>query len=182
MNSKMMRTSSAHYSRSQTVVSFHKLTWGTASFYGSSLGTLYSSYNSCTGEVSSSNSSELLKYRRVVTDLSSITATISNFSDSFFHGIAFYAPSTEETVIFYKAVYEDAEETMMAMCFVTERLANVSTTTATFRKPTVALHTFRHIESNVSFFALPITLLISLASIAASSIAIIYPTFKKMKR
>jgi len=127
--------------------------------------------------------SDKLSNRKIVNDVPSIIATISNNTmNGFFSGIAIFAPSAASTVLFHSSTSYEAEKGMIGLSFIAYRLANASEATGPVRKSSVNIRTFRHIESDVSFFSMPIALLLGIAFITATSIAVIYPTFEKINR
>lgn len=143
----------------------------------------YYSSDSYYGSSTSNNESDLLSTRKLVNDLPSMIATISNSTTAgYFGGIAIFAPSPESTILFHDSTPYNAEDHMIGMSFIAYRLANSLNTTGTARKSSVNIRTFRHVESDVSFFSMPIALLLGLAFITAVSIAIIYPTFERINR
>ena len=133
--------------------------------------------------VRNNSKSDLLTKRKLVNDIPSVIATISNStSNGYFSGIAIFAPSPESAILFHDSSPYGAEDYMIGMSYITYRLANATKATGTARKSSVSIRTFRHVESDVTFFSMPIALLLGLTFITAASIAVIYPTFEKINR
>jgi len=142
-----------------------------------------SNYNDYGSSGNSNSTDDKLYARKIVNDIPSMIATISNStSGGGFNGIAIFAPSPASTILFHDSSSYDAENHMIGLSLITYRLANASKATGIARKSSVNIRIFRHIESDVNFFSMPIALLLGLAFITAASIAVIYPTFEKINR
>lgn len=96
-------------------------------------------------------------------------------------GILIWAPTPETAVIFHDVDFYNVGRNLQAMSLVTNRLAN-STSTRPARISNTKLRYFTHVRSNVSMWALPVTILLVIAFISATSISIMYPAFEKINR
>jgi ABC-type multidrug transport system ATPase subunit len=128
--------------------------------------------------------SEALSTRVFVNDTSDLVFGITNYSGSGYYGFGIWSPTPETATLYYNDYDDNFQrgKAMMALSLITNRIANATTTTGTARKVFAAVRSLRHPGSNVSVFSLPIAILLVLAFIAASSIAVIYPAFEKNNR
>jgi ATP-binding cassette subfamily A (ABC1) protein 3 len=130
---------------------------------------------------SSYSADEALSTRRIVNDTAAVITGITNSTASF-SGFAIFAPTPETAVLFHRTADYDAAIDMRAFNLITNRIRNSSTTTGTAKVSFGTIRTMRHIENNVNFLSLPITVLIVLGFVTAASIAVIYPAFEKINR
>ncbi|KUJ19510.1 P-loop containing nucleoside triphosphate hydrolase protein [Mollisia scopiformis] len=143
---------------------------------------IYSSGNTCSNE--SCLATELVATRQLVNNTADMIFGITNSSGYGYDGFGIYAPSPESAILFYSTEnYDSAIEVGMdAFGFITNRISNSSTDTGKARISSATLRTMVHAENNVSLLSLPISALIALAFIAATSISVIYPTFERINQ
>jgi ATP-binding cassette subfamily A (ABC1) protein 3 len=108
---------------------------------------------------STSSDSEALSTRRFVNDSSSMIAAITNSSLTTFNGFGILAPTPEKAILFHDTYHYSADVNSYAFSLITNRIRNSSTTDGTAVLSSVSLRSMRHIQNNVSFLNLPITLL-----------------------
>ena len=118
--------------------------------------------------------------RQFVNDTTAMIAAITNTSVESFEGFGIFAPTPETAILFHDTYTYNAGVHMEAFSLITNRIRNSSTNTGTARTTSVTLRAMRHISNNVNFLNLPITFLIVLAFVTASSIAVIYPAYEKI--
>ena len=125
---------------------------------------------------------QTLSTRVFLNDTSQITGFITNSSNTDgFYGFGIWAPSPDSTILFHDSEAYNAQVYMSAFSYITNRLAN-NTQTGTARVCSASLRTFTQISDNVSFWNMPIAIILVLAFLAAASIAVIYPAFEKVNR
>lgn len=118
--------------------------------------------------------------RQFVNDTTAMIAAITNTSVGSFYGFGIFAPTQETAILFHDTYTYNAGVHMDAFNLITNRIRNFSTSTGTARTSSVTMRAMRHITNNVNFLSLPITFLIVLAFVTASSIAVIYPAYEKI--
>lgn len=128
---------------------------------------------------SGSNTTQILDTRQFFNDTSSMIAEITNSSGFGFYGISIWAPTPVTAVIFHDSESYISEVHMHSFSLITNRIAN-ATSTGRARVSSAHLRFFAHVESNVSFWSMPIAIILVLAFIAAASIAVIYPSFERI--
>jgi ATP-binding cassette, subfamily A (ABC1), member 3 len=145
---------------------------------------MFQSFSSSAPVNTSWQASEALSTRAFVNDTSSLVLGITNYSGSLYTGFGIWSTTPETATLYYNAYQGDIMEgkVMVTFSLITNRIANSTTTTGTARKVSAEVRRMRHAQSNVSGFSLPISVLLVLAFIAASSIAVIYPAFEKNNR
>lgn len=128
--------------------------------------------------------SEALSTRGFTNSTDDMIFQITNASEYGYSGFGIFAPTPETATLYYSDYNEVSNhgKAMMGLNLITNRIANATTTTGQARKVSTELRTMRTAPSKVSLFALPITVLLCLAFIVASSIAVIYPAFEKNNR
>jgi ATP-binding cassette subfamily A (ABC1) protein 3 len=119
--------------------------------------------------------------RLFVNDTNAMISAITNTTAEF-DGFGIFAPTPETATLFYSTNSFDASIYLEAFSLITNRIGNSTTTNGIARQSSVELRYMIHAEVKTSFLALPISLLITLAFITASSVAVIYPTFEKVNR
>ena len=135
------------------------------SLYLNTLGSLFQSESVYTvgSTPAPVNSTELdfeaLSTRQFVNDSSSMIAAITNSSLDYFVGFGILAPTPETAILFHDGYLYSADIHSYAFSLITNRIRNSSTTDGTAVLSSVSLRSMRHIENNVSFLNLPITLL-----------------------
>lgn len=129
----------------------------------------------------SANFSQALNTRLLVNNTNTIIDTITN-NTAGFSGFAIFAPTPETAILYHSSQSFSVDQNMVAFSYITNRIANASTTSGTALKSTADQRMFRFIESDVNFLSLPISALLILAFVAATSIAVIYPAFEKINR
>jgi ABC-type multidrug transport system ATPase subunit len=142
---------------------------------------IYSGYSEYSQPQVANTTSEILTSRVFVNDTSHMIAAITNSSGYGFYGIAIWAPTPETAVIFHDSETYSSEVHMYSFSLITNRISN-STSPGPARVSSANLRFFTHVLSNVSFWSMPIAIILVLAFIAAASIAVIYPTFEKVNR
>ena len=153
--------------------------------YVGSLATLFQQQSANYGEGplpsnSSYSADTALTTRRFVNDTNAMIAAITNTSGGYFQGFGILAPTPETAVLFHDTYTYTAGIHMEAFSFITNWIRNSSTTTGIARTSSVTMRAMRHAKNNVNFLSLPITFLIVLAFVTASSIAVIYPAYEKI--
>lgn len=136
------------------------------------------------GENSSWQISEAFSSRVFVNSTDDMIFQIMNTSGYGFEGFGVFAPTPQTATLYYNDYNEVSDDgmAMLGLSLITNRIANATTTTGHARKVIAELRTMRTAQSNVSFFALPISILLCLAFIVSCSIAVIYPAFEKNNR
>ncbi|KAG9237013.1 ABC transporter-like protein [Amylocarpus encephaloides] len=121
--------------------------------------------------------------RQFVSSTDEMIKQIANHSDSTSYAppVAIFAPTPESSIYYYNSrESEDAlMQTMVGFDYLTNRIANATTTTGTARNVVTNLRSMRHAANDVGAFQLPISVLVILGFIACTSISVIYPTFEK---
>ncbi|PMD40375.1 P-loop containing nucleoside triphosphate hydrolase protein [Hyaloscypha variabilis F] len=128
--------------------------------------------------------SEALSTRVFVNSTDDMIIQITNYSGTGYQGFGVFAPTPETATLYYND-YDQISQygmNMLGLTLVTNRIANATTSTGLARKVSAEIRTMRTAPSNVSFFTMPIAILICLSFIVASSIAVIYPAFEKNNR
>jgi len=129
---------------------------------------------------------EALSTRAFVNSTDEMIFQITNFSGSgdSYQGFGVFAPTPQTATLYYNDYGEISSEgmAMLGLSLITNRIANDTATSGQARKVSTELRTMRTAPSNVSFFSMPITILICLSFIVAASIAVIYPAFEKNNR
>jgi ATP-binding cassette, subfamily A (ABC1), member 3 len=123
-----------------------------------------------------------LSSRQFQPDINGIVTQITNYSGSGYSGFGIFAPTPEAATLFYSsenAIYS-ASKYSQVFNLITNRITNASTSTGTAREVTTSLRSMRHPTNTVDFRNLPITALIILAFICATSIAAIYPAYERI--
>lgn len=116
------------------------------------------------------------------TNASTLDATIQKIKDLNGRvGFGIFAPTPDEiTVLHQISTYEVPDFTLAALSVVTNRLANSSTTNGSARKIQTAYRTFRYPSAGADYRILPVTLLVLLALITSTAVAINYPTYERV--
>lgn len=133
---------------------------------------------------SSWQDSEAISTRLLVNSTDQMVSQITNYSGTGYQGFGVFAQSPDTATLYYND-YNDISQygmSMLGLTLITNRIANATTTTELARKVSAEIRTMRTTPSNVSFFTMPIAILLCLAFIVASSIAVIYPAFEKNNR
>ncbi|KAN0095683.1 P-loop containing nucleoside triphosphate hydrolase protein [Hyaloscypha variabilis] len=128
--------------------------------------------------------SEALSTRVFVNSTDDMIIQITNYSGTGYQGFGVFAPTPETATLYYND-YDQISQygmNMLGLTLITNRIANATTSTGLARKVSAEIRTMRTAPSNVSFFTMPIAILICLSFIVASSIAVIYPAFEKNNR
>ncbi|KAE8454159.1 hypothetical protein EG329_005084 [Mollisiaceae sp. DMI_Dod_QoI] len=127
---------------------------------------------------------QALTTRQLVNDTAGMVFGITNSSEYGYNGFGIFAPTPESATLFYSTQNYDSTigVGMTALSLITNRISNSTTTSGTARISSATLRTMVHAENNVSVLSLPISILIALAFIASTSIAVIYPAFEKINR
>ncbi len=129
---------------------------------------------------------EALSTRAFVKNTDVMFSQITNFSgyENGYVGFGVFAPSPQTATLYYND-YSDIQSgglAILGLNLITNRIANDTATSGQARKVSTEIRTMRTALSNVSFFSMPITILICLSFIVAASIAVIYPAFEKNNR
>jgi ATP-binding cassette subfamily A (ABC1) protein 3 len=137
----------------------------------------------------SSQVEEALSTRAFVNSTDDMVFQITNFSGSGesyqgYQGFGVFAPTPQTATLYYNDYGEIQSEgmAMLGLSLITNRIANDTATSAQARKVSTELRTMRITPSYVSFYSMPIAILICLSFIVAASIAVIYPAFEKNNR
>ena len=127
---------------------------------------------------------EALNSRLLVNSTDQMNSQITNFSGIGYEGFGVFAPTPETATLYYNDYDEISRYgmNMLGLNLITNRIANATATNGIARKVSVQLRTMRTASNKVSFFSMPISILLCLAFIVASSIAVIYPAFEKNNR
>jgi ATP-binding cassette subfamily A (ABC1) protein 3 len=128
--------------------------------------------------------SEALSTRVFVNSTDDMIIQITNYSGTGYQGFGVFVPTPETATLYYND-YDQISQygmNMLGLTLITNRIANATTSTGLARKVSAEIRTMRTAPSNVSFFTMPIAILICLSFIVASSIAVIYPAFEKNNR
>jgi len=128
--------------------------------------------------------SEALSTRVFVNSTDDMIIQITNYSGTGYQGFGVFTPTPETATLYYND-YDQISQygmNMLGLTLITNRIANATTSTGLARKVSAEIRTMRTAPSNVSFFTMPIAILICLSFIVASSIAVIYPAFEKNNR
>jgi ATP-binding cassette subfamily A (ABC1) protein 3 len=148
------------------------------SLYINSLATLF--HPTSGYAISPSSGEEALSTRQFVNDTNAMIAAITNSSLGLFQGFGIFAPIPEAAILFHDTASYTVGINIDAFSLINNRIRNSSTTIGTAQVSSVSLRSMRHMVNNVSFYSLPIALLIMLAFVTASSIAVIYPAYEKI--
>lgn len=122
--------------------------------------------------------------RVFVNSTSDMIFHITNSSGEGYFGFGIWSPTPEAPILYYNVendIYADSN-LVMALNLITNRIANATTKTGTARLVDTQIRTMRHADSIEPRLALPISILLCLAFVAAASIAVIYPAFEKNNR
>lgn len=138
-----------------------------------------SEYPYASNVVADTNST--LSTRSLLGSSDAIISQITNHTNSF-DGFGIWAPSGSETIFYHHSSAYKAQTYIHAFSYLTNRIANTSTTTGTAKISTANIRTFTHVNSTVGYLSMPVTVLLILAFITAASIAVIYPTFERVNR
>jgi hypothetical protein len=129
---------------------------------------------------------EALSTRAFVNSTDDMVFQITNFSGlgNGYQGFGVFAPTPQTATLYYNDyTYMSSEGmAMLGLNLITNRIANVTATSGQARKVSTELRTMRTAPSHVSFFSMPIAILICLSFSVAASIAVIYPAFEKNNR
>jgi ATP-binding cassette subfamily A (ABC1) protein 3 len=128
--------------------------------------------------------SQALKTRVFLNDTNSFITLITNASGSGYQGFGIYSPTPETATLFYSS-YSTAysmAKSMAAFSVITDRISNATSAPGSARSTSATLRVMRHAENKTNFLGVPITILLVLCFIAASSIAVIYPAYEKNNR
>jgi ATP-binding cassette subfamily A (ABC1) protein 3 len=128
--------------------------------------------------------SEALSTRVLVNSTADMLFQITNNSGYGYYGFGVFAPTPQSATLYYNDFNEISNNgmAMLGLTLITNRIANATVTAGQARKVSAELRTMRTAPSNVSFFSMPIAVLLCLAFIVATSIAVIYPAFEKNNR
>ena len=149
--------------------------------YASEIGPyLYNEYSGGYGEgsLSEPNTSSILNTRTFVEGTKELVSSVTNPSLGGVYAFGIFAPTAESAILFHDSNVGESTTPMLALSLVTNRLANA--TNSHPRLSTTNLQYFTHIQESVSFWSMPIAILIVLAFISAASISGVYPTFEKV--
>lgn len=163
--------------------------------YADVVGRIFSDYPAYTyqpnGSYTSSpplNSSEILakslSTRGFVNSTDEMIAGITNSSQNGYYSFGLYAPTSEAATLFYsasKGAYQAGIQ-MVGFSLLTNRISNTTVTNGPAKISTASVRLMRMPKNKVNTFAMPIAVLISLAFIAATSVAVIYPSFERNNR
>jgi hypothetical protein len=110
-------------------------------------------------------------------DLKAIETQITNYSGQSYDGVAIWSPASEPATLLYSSLenIDRLERYTAALDIVTNRIANSSRSTGTARQVYTSLQNLRHPVNEVSYLSLPITALLILAFICATSISVSLP-------
>ncbi|PVH82385.1 hypothetical protein DL98DRAFT_619648, partial [Cadophora sp. DSE1049] len=125
-----------------------------------------------------------LSTRAFVNSTDEMIAGITNSSQNGYFNFGIYAPTPEEATIFYNAFqgsYQMGTQ-MVGFSLLTNRISNTTVTNGAAKISTASIRVMRQPKNKVNTFAMPIAVLLSLAFIAAASIAVIYPSFERNNR
>lgn len=155
--------------------------------YESNLGRYFSttSYSPDSGYSEIVNATLALTSRRFVDDPSTILKDVANYSGYYpYPGFALWSPTPESAILFHSTQQDINSVGVGAAAFglLTARISNTTVTAGTARMATVSIRGMRHAENVVDFLYMPIAILITLAFIAAASVAVIYPSFERNNR
>lgn len=106
--------------------------------------------------------------------LDDIVTQITNFSGTFYRGFGIYSPTPETATLLYSSQEYSYSLNQYSQIFnlITNRISNSSTSGGTARETTVSFRNMRYPTSTVNSLSLPISALIILAFICATSISV----------
>ena len=123
-----------------------------------------------------------LSTRAFVNTTNDMILGITNSSGGGYYGFGIFAPTPDSAILYHNSYSYEAGVGSTAFSLITNRIGNSTTTTGTARITSMTIRTMRNISSNVNALSMPICILLTLAFIAAASIAVIYPAFEKINR
>jgi ABC-type multidrug transport system ATPase subunit len=124
------------------------------------------------------NTTTILNTRKFVDSTSAMVASIKNSSLYSSIEVGIWAPNQDSAILYHAADDGQLSRPMYGLSYITNRMANA--TNPRSRKSIANLQFMAHVESNVSFWSMPISLFIVIAFIAAAYIAGIYPNYEKL--
>jgi ATP-binding cassette subfamily A (ABC1) protein 3 len=154
----------------------------------------YSSYyaspsdSSPDSENSTSVRNKTLSTRSFVSSPDEMADRLASYStsDNYYNApsIAIFAPTPESAVFYYNTeqFHSSLTEVIYGFDYLTNRIANATTTTGNAKQIVTSLRTMRSAQNNVNFFSFPITVLLVIAFIGCVSTSVIYPTFERINR
>ena len=147
--------------------------------YASEIGPFLYEDSGYLGDFSSEpNTTSILKTRMFVSDTQELVTSLTNTPPGGSWAFGVFAPTPESAILFHNSDNSESATPMLALSLVTNRLANATDSHSLVS--TANLQYLANIQENVSFWSMPIAILIVLAFIAAASISGIYPTFEKV--
>ncbi|KAK0121852.1 hypothetical protein ONS95_010131 [Cadophora gregata] len=111
-------------------------------------------------------------------------AGITNSSQNGFFNFGLYAPTPQDATIFYNS-FQGANQMgiqMVGFSLLTNRISNATLANGAARISTASIRVMKHARNKVNSYSMPIAILLSLAFIAAASVAVIYPSFERNNR
>ncbi|OBT78091.1 hypothetical protein VF21_02752 [Pseudogymnoascus sp. 05NY08] len=120
--------------------------------------------------------------RQLFAGLDGIVTQITNYSGRSYSGFGVYSPTPETATLLYSSQGSTYSLKQYSEIFnlITNRISNSSTSTGTARDITATLRNMRSPSNEVNSLSLPISALIVLAFICATSISAIYPVYERV--
>ncbi|KFX91055.1 hypothetical protein V490_06103 [Pseudogymnoascus sp. VKM F-3557] len=114
--------------------------------------------------------------------LDDIVTQITNFSGRSYNGFGIYSPTPETATLLYSSQESSYSLDQYSQIFnlITNRISNSSTSGGTARETAVSFRSMRYPRSTPNPLSLPISALIILAFICATSISVIYPVYERV--
>ncbi|KFY73144.1 hypothetical protein V499_06788 [Pseudogymnoascus sp. VKM F-103] len=120
--------------------------------------------------------------RQLFVGLDDIVTQITNYSGHSYSGFGIYSPTPETATLLYLSegsIYS-LKQYSEIFNLITNRISNSSTSAGTARDITASLRNMRSPSNKVNSLSLPISALIILAFICATSISAIYPVYERV--
>ncbi|KFY06843.1 hypothetical protein V492_07693 [Pseudogymnoascus sp. VKM F-4246] len=121
--------------------------------------------------------------RQLFSGLDGIVTQITNYSGQPYSGFGIYAPTPETATLLYSTEGSTINRLIQnseIFNLITNRISNSSTSAGTAREITASLRYMRSPSNKVNSLSLPVTALLVLAFICATSISVIYPVYEKV--
>ncbi|EPE27975.1 P-loop containing nucleoside triphosphate hydrolase [Glarea lozoyensis ATCC 20868] len=118
----------------------------------------------------------------MVARLASYSTSMSDYYKA--PSVAIFAPTPDSSVFYYNTEQYSTslDKVVIGFDYLTNRIANSTTTTGQAKQIVTSIRTMRHATNNSNFFGLPIGVLLVIAFIGCVSTSVIYPTFEKINR
>ena len=115
--------------------------------------------------------------RQFFPDIDGIVTQITNYSGQGFYGFGIFSPAPETVTFFYSSQQSLYTFSQYSQIFnlITNRIANSSASTGSTKEVQASVRAMRQPSNEVNFLSLPITALLVLAFICATSISVSCP-------